>query len=33
MYFLFYAAEFDDIMKFENLKFDFLENEKNFWVN
>ena len=30
MYFLFYAAAFDDIMKFENLKFDFLENKKSF---
>ena len=30
MNFLFYAGAFDDIMKFENLKFDFFENEKSF---
>ena len=29
MYFLFYAQAFDDVIK--SLKFDFLENEKNFW--
>ena len=34
MYFLFYAQAFDYIMKFwksKILKFDLLENEKNFW--
>ena len=30
MYFLFYAWAFDDVMIFEYLKFDFLENEKSF---
>ena len=30
MYFLFHAWRFDDVMKLKYLKFDFLQNEKNF---
>ena len=30
MCFVFHALEFDDIMTFEYLKFDYLRNEKNF---
>ena len=30
MYFLFYAFAFDDAIKFEYLKPDFLKNEKSF---
>ena len=33
MYLFFNTYAFNDVMKFEHLKFesDFLENEKNFW--
>ena len=31
MHILFYAQAFDDVIKFENLKFDFPENKKSFW--
>ena len=33
MYSLFYAHAFDDVMKPQDLKFDFLFNEKSFDVN
>ena len=30
MYFVFYAWAFDDVMAFEKLKFEYLQNKKSF---